>query len=160
MYIYAAIWQPNSISKHTELRQLRRPFVLRHGLVLASMKSYWKIMHRVWSGEVDKKRNGIQKTNTAEMETHPQWYVPGIRQAGLISFHKKKKTKTKKKCRKKTYINWGGTRKKTHQRCRSLSDSPQLPDNGSINLNCIICVVQKAETKKLSQWPKQNINID
>jgi len=53
-------------------------------------------MHRVWSGEVDKKRNGIQKTNTAEMETHPQCYVPGIRQAGLISFHKKKKQNKKK----------------------------------------------------------------
>jgi len=37
----------------------------------------------------------------------------------------------------------------------SLSDNPQLPDNGSINLNCIICVVQKAETKKLSQWPNK-----
>lgn len=59
-------------------------------------------MHRVWSGEVDKKRNGIQKTNTAEMETHPQCYVPGIRQAGLISFHKKKNKNKKNVGRKPT----------------------------------------------------------
>jgi len=49
------------------------------------------LKNQAWCGEADKKRNERQKTNTAEMETHPQGYVPGICQAGLISFHQKKK---------------------------------------------------------------------
>lgn len=54
------------------------------------------LKNQTWCGEADKKRNERQKTNTAEMETHPQGYVPGICQAGLISFHQKKNEKKRK----------------------------------------------------------------